>query len=348
MPGRPLEAGIIGCGGISHWTMRGVKPGGDFIVTAAYDVVLETLHAFCDKYGIENRFERYEDLLEAGVDFVIINSPNNAHLEQAELAARRGIPCLVQKPLAPTLADAEKMLLAVEESGVKAGVTLYEFCDPLNHQFKAMVDSGFLGEPVLVQACFAHDYYLTAPPDKSNWRRDAARVGGGAFIQLAVHQVNLASWLLGSRVARVSAEGAKKHTLFDDETSSASAVFENGVVANFFASYATLGKSFTLRGTGGFIHRFDDTISVKGASDFSGEVFDYSASDNVKTIRLDEMKDKIEKLETKYEIHNRFARFVAGEEKFPCPLEMGVDDMRAVDAVYRSLESGRRIDLKES
>ena len=115
----------------------------------------------------------------------------DTHQRFVEVAARHRVPVICQKPMAPTLAKAREMVGAAADAGIRLGVTMFELSKPLHHQVRAMVGAGWLGTPTLIQAVSAHDIYLKDPPPEGNWRRDPAKVGGGAFIQLAVHQVDL-------------------------------------------------------------------------------------------------------------------------------------------------------------
>ncbi|MCK4824424.1 Gfo/Idh/MocA family oxidoreductase, partial [bacterium] len=210
-----------------------------------------TVTSFGEKYGISRQHCRYEDLLTDDIDFIIINSPNDMHLEQVRLAVEAGKPCLVQKPMARNLAEAEEMVRIVRNHGVKAGIVLDEIAKPINHQIRDMIQNGIIGTPCLIHTCYTHDTYLKTPPSSDNWRYDPSRVGGAAFIQLAIHHINLIAWLLGKEVTEVSALGRCGHTVFEDETTVAVAAFSEGAVASFSASYATNGIHITVHGTQG-------------------------------------------------------------------------------------------------
>ena len=243
MASLPLRAGLSGCGGISRWTMEVASRSPDFRVIAVQDADPGVLDAFGAEWGIPRRHSRYSDLVADDLDFLILNTPNHLHLEQTETAAWSGKPCLVQKPVTRNLAEAERMLAVARSSGIKIGACMMELGSPLNHQVRAMIRDGVIGKPCLVQAMSAHDFYLKSPPPEDNWRRDPAKVGGAAFIQLAVHQLNLAAWMLGERIRRVSALSTSGNTVFaGDETTVASALLADGTAATFSASYATSGN----------------------------------------------------------------------------------------------------------
>lgn len=336
---------MAACGGIADLTLTAARRSPDFEVTAIQDVDEAALNKTGDRYDIRRRHLRFEDLLTEDIDFVVVNSPNHVHLDQVRAAAAAGKPCLVQKPLARNLAEAEAMVALAAANGIRLGVTMFEISKPLHHQVKAMVREGWLGTPTVIQACSAHDIYLRNPPEAGNWRRDPDKVGGGAFIQLAVHQINLASWILEKDVTSVSATGTRGQTVFEDETTLVTTQFRDGPVAHFAASYAADLYAFSLCGTRGRIHLFPDHLLVKGDRPFAGEIFDYPDPGEETVLRLEGLQDAVEALRDSVEIHASFARWLLDREAFPCPGEIALRDMKVVDAAYRSMKEGMCIHI---
>ena len=248
--------------------------------------------------------------------------------------------------MARNLAESERMLAVVRSAGVKAGVATRELGNPLHHQLRAMIRDGVIGRPCLVQALHARDLYLKEPPPEDHWRRDPAKAGGGAFLQLAIRHLNLAAWLLGQPVSRVTALSTAGNTVFPkDETTVASALFADGAAATFSASYATSGDQFAVHGTEGFLRVFDGNLTLKGARPFRGDVFDYPKAGQEIGVGADSLRSAAEKKGARYEVHGWFARSIAGGEAFPAPLQSAVRDMRVLDAVYRSVEEGRAVEV---
>ncbi|MHC4472290.1 MAG: Gfo/Idh/MocA family protein, partial [Planctomycetota bacterium] len=134
----PLRAALAACGGISELTLSAARRSPDFDVVAIQDPDGSALSRVGDRFEIFRRHADFEDLLTDDMDFVVVNSPNHVHLEQVRAAAAAGKPCLVQKPMAPTLADAEEMALVAAEAGLSLGVTMFELGKPLNHQVRQM------------------------------------------------------------------------------------------------------------------------------------------------------------------------------------------------------------------
>ncbi|MBN2492283.1 MAG: Gfo/Idh/MocA family oxidoreductase [Planctomycetes bacterium] len=337
---RPLRAAMAACGGVCNLAIEGARLTRDFEIAAIQDPDPAALARVGERLPEARRHTVFEDLLAADIDFVIVNSPNHLHLPQVRAAAAAGKPCLVQKPIAPTLAEAAEMVRIAAAHGVKLGVTMFELSRPIHHQVKAMIASGWLGRPVLVSAVGAHTGYLATPPAPGDWRRDPAKVGGGAFIQLGVHHVNLAAWLLDREAVRASAAGARGLTVFEDETMLATVEFADGVMARFATSYAADLYAFAVIGDRGRIHLLPEHVVVRGPEPFRGEVFDYTEAGREVAIPAAALAERSRPLEAALEVHGRFARWIARSEPYPCPGERALHDMRVVEAVYRACRTG--------
>lgn len=340
-----LRAALAACGGISDLTMQAAARSPDFQVVALQDPREEALRQVGDRYGIAARHLRFEDLLAEETDFIIVNSPNHAHRFQVEQTLKAGKPCLVQKPIAPSLEDARAMVRAAEEASLPLGVTMFEHSRPVHHQVREMVQSGWLGEPTLLQALSAHDIYLKQPPPADDWRRDAEKVGGGAFIQLAVHHINLARWFLDREIVQVSMLGLRGQTVFEDETDVASMLFAGGPAAQFAASYAASASHFLIAGTRGMIHLRSGAITVRGDDSYRGPVFDYKAPGKESRFSLSALEKEGGEETARCEVHGRFARFIRDGGEFSCTAESALHDMEVVAAAYRSRAEGRLVSL---
>lgn len=111
-----LRIGLIGAGWVTQHHLRGWQALGDEAkVVAIADPSPENLARRADEFGIPNRFASAQHMLAAGgIDAVDIAAPRAVHAELARLAADHGLPILCQKPLAPTLAEAERLVADLE------------------------------------------------------------------------------------------------------------------------------------------------------------------------------------------------------------------------------------------
>lgn len=328
-PSPPLRAGLSGCGGVSRWTLEVARKSRDFRIVALQDPDRSAREGLARRYRVGCTTADFGELLAQRLDFVILNTPNHLHLQQVREAVRAGLHVLVQKPAGRTAAEARRMQDLSRRHRVKIGVSMMDLGDPQLIDLQNSVRRGLIGTPVLVQGLFAHDAYLKNPPAVRDWRRDVRNVGGASFIQLAIHPLNLAMEMLGRSIIAVAARSGSGRTVFkSDETTVASVVFEGGVLGTFVSSYATRGRSFSIRGTKGFIEVGDHGIRVQGIRACAMDRVPFFSEDSWRRWG-------------KSDIHNRFARWIRDGEDFPSPIGAGVRDLEVVNAVYRSLRSGK-------
>ena len=126
------------------------------------------------------------------VEGVLILTPNDTHLEVALACAERGVGVFVEKPIADTVADAERMAAACADGGVTLMVGHAFRRLGAARRVRELVDDGALGRVVLAEANLSLPGVLT--PGK--WRAHRDRAPGGPLMQLGIHHVDtLASWL---------------------------------------------------------------------------------------------------------------------------------------------------------
>ena len=133
-----------------------------------------------------------DDLLDAGVDGVVIATPSAMHAEQSIRALERGAAVFCQKPLGRTAAEARAVVHAARAADRLLAVDLsYRFTEGMA-RIAELIRSGELGRVYAVDLVFHNAY----GPDKG-WFYDPALSGGGCVMDLGVHLVDLALWTLG-------------------------------------------------------------------------------------------------------------------------------------------------------
>ena len=207
----PVRWGIVGCG----WVAR------DYVAPAMAATPFARLAAVCDpapsaRAGIaadDPSVSRHDDLNEflaaPGLEAVYVATPNHLHRPLVEAAARAGKHVLCEKPMATTVADAEAMVAACERAGVRYATAFDQRFHALHRLLRELVETDRLGEITAVRVHYAcwtpGDWSPVAGQAHDNWRVDPARAGGGAFIDLAPHGLDLAQVLLGEPLTEVRA-----------------------------------------------------------------------------------------------------------------------------------------------
>ena len=178
----------------------------------------------------------YEALLaRPDVDVICIGTPSGLHAEQTIAAAKAGKHVLVEKPIALSLDDADRMIAACHEAGVKLAVALQRRTDPIFSAVKASIDAGELGRLVMGNLSMPYvrsqSYYESA-----DWRGTWALDGGGALMNQGIHLVDLLLWLVGD-VAEVRANAVTlTHQIEVEDGVTASLRFANGALGTIAAT----------------------------------------------------------------------------------------------------------------
>ncbi len=130
------------------------------------------------------------------LDVVDVCSPNCLHLEHVEPALKAGTAVYCEKPLAATLKDAQAMARLAQDTGVLTQMAFVLRFLPAIRQMKALIAAGEIGEVLHFRARLFHGSYLD-PQRPMSWRLRCADSGGGAFMDLGAHLVDLTHYLLG-------------------------------------------------------------------------------------------------------------------------------------------------------
>lgn len=174
------------------------------------------------------------DALLAAVspDGVVLATPNAMHVPQALQCIAAGVPVLVEKPIAHTVADARKLVQATQAHQAKVLIGHHRAHSPLMRQAKAVIDDGRLGRLVSVvgSAMFykPDDYFTQAP-----WRRE---VGGGPILINLIHEIHNLRMLCGeiTQVQAMTSNAVRGFAV--EDTASITFRFASGVLASFMLS----------------------------------------------------------------------------------------------------------------
>ncbi len=228
--------GIVGCG---RATQQLHLPALRFVpavkVTALADVDLDQLKAAARQSPIAHRYAEVGRLLEdSELDAVAICTPPQTHAEFALAALAAGKHVLVEKPLALTIADGERMVRAGEASHKVCAVGFNLRCHRFVRRAREMIASGVLGE--IHQVVTIWGSQMQHAPGMSAWRRVAAR-GGGALFEIGIHHIDACAFLLGDEIENVQMRGRSGSC--EDESVSLLARTRRGVLLSSSFSQVT-------------------------------------------------------------------------------------------------------------
>jgi predicted dehydrogenase len=221
------------------------------------------------QYGWEEAATDWREVVRRkDIDLVDVSTPGDSHAEISIAAARAGKAVLCEKPLANTVAEAERMLAAVEKARVVHMLCHNYRRAPAVMLAKQLIDDGQLGEIRHYRGTYLQDW----PADPNFplvWRLDKAKAGSGALGDLAAHSIDLARFLVGeiTEVAGELETFVKMRPLADnpkrrgrvtvDDASIALVRFDQGAIGTIEATRMALGRKnynrFEINGSRGSV-----------------------------------------------------------------------------------------------
>lgn len=170
----------------------------DVELVANWDDSVERGQRAADAYGMDYR-TRAEDVIgDPKIDALILTMETNRHADFVERAAAAGKHILLQKPMATTLADCDRIIEAVRKRGVKFGMGFQMRHDPVNQKIKELVDAGAVGKIAVVRRRHAISVLLSPSfvNGPTRWHIDPV-ANVGMFFDDATHAADWFYWIFG-------------------------------------------------------------------------------------------------------------------------------------------------------
>ena len=258
-----IRWGILGCGNVAE-----VKSGPGFQKADGSELVFVMRRdaALAEDYARRHGVARWtadadELIRDPEVDAVYIATPPGTHCEYALRVAAAGKPAYVEKPMARNLAECRRMIAAFADARLPLFVAYYRRGLPRFLTVKELIDSGRVGQVTMLHYRYASNKMCRIEPSKLEWRLLAEQSGGGHFLDLGSHALDIFDFLLGP-IEQVHGAAANLASACDVEDAVAMHCrFHNGAMAvagwNFAA--ADQEDAIAITGTLGKI-----TLSVFG------------------------------------------------------------------------------------
>lgn len=189
--------GVIGVGGWGERHVMTYCQHAAAELVAVCDTDEQRVNAIGDKYGVAQRFTDYKELLARGdVDAVSIVTPDFAHTEMALEAIRQSKHVLIEKPLATSIEECEKIGDALRRAGTKFMVDFHNRWNPGVVKIKNRIDRGEMGEPRMIFYRLSDN--ISVPTEMLSW---AGRSTVNWF--LGSHCLDTMRWLLSDEAQKV-------------------------------------------------------------------------------------------------------------------------------------------------
>ncbi len=258
-----LRVGVLGLTHDHIWQhVADLAGAGAVAVVAVADEHEELVRRFAQTIPVEQRYDRPEDALEHGqLDIAMIYADNSRSAALAVQAMHRGVHVIVEKPMASRLSEADVMLAAAGEAGVRLMVNWPVAWYPAFRHALTLARAGQIGRITEVGYRAAHcgPKEFGCSPQFYEWLYDPARNGGGALIDYCCYGALLARVLLGvpHRVHAVGGRYQKDYILVEDNALLTMAYPR--AMATAQASWSQIGPG---AGAGPIFYGTDGTIVV--------------------------------------------------------------------------------------
>lgn len=333
---KKLKIGIVGIGRIGKIHIKNISENiNDAIIYAAAKANVKNL-PYLNKFGVKKIYNNFEELVKDPlIDAVIISSPTNFHSEHIKLASKYKKHIFCEKPIDLSMNKVKEVLDLVSKSGIKFMVGFNRRFDPNFNKVKKFSVAKKIGTTQIIKITSRDP---NPPPI------EYIKGSGGMFLDMAIHDFDMARYIVGSEVYSVFSSGKvfgdkKIEEQGDIDTAITILTFQNG-------SMATIDNSRKAN------YGYDQRIEVfgsKGMNGINNKVIDehfYADSNGFhSSIGLDFFMDRYEKsylIELKH-----FIDCLTNDHE---PLVTGKDGIMALAialAAKKSLEKGRVVLVSE-
>ncbi len=226
--------GVWGSGGIARRRTipEGIMAADNAELAFVYDVNADANKEVAEEFDATACVSE-EALLAADCDVIYVATPANLHCGQVLRAAEAGKHVLCEKPLGMTVEEAERMIAACKDNGVKLGTAFMMRFHAQHQKALELVRDGKLGTPVLGRAQLSCWY----PPMPGAWRQYPEQGGGGSLMDMGGHCIDVLEMFYGRACKVQCVTGNLVHDYASEDTAVVLLEFENGakgVVDNLF------------------------------------------------------------------------------------------------------------------
>ncbi len=187
-----MKVAIIGAGLQCRRRAPVIRESGDLAVIASRH--LDHAKEMAGKFGCEASDDWKSAVARKDVEAVLVCTPPNLHAEMSIAALEAGKHVLCEKPLAKTVAEAERMAAAAKRAGRVLKCGFNHRHHPAVWEAKKRVDEGRIGKPLFARCRYG---ICGRPGYEKEWRADPRQAAGGHFIEQGVHAIDLFRWFMG-------------------------------------------------------------------------------------------------------------------------------------------------------
>ena len=343
-----MKYALIGCGRIAVNHMKAAL-NNSLEIIAVCDVLTEKMEALLEKHDVQgsDSIKRYTDYKEMinieRPELVSIATESVLHAEIALYCIEKGVNLIIEKPMAMSMEDADKIITLSKEKGVKVSACHQNRFNVAVQQLRQAIEKGRFGKlshgSIHVRWNRNENYYTQA-----SWRGTWAQ-DGGALMNQCIHGIDLLRWMMGDEIEEIY--GATRQQFHDyleaEDVGMAVVKFKNGAIGTIEGSTNVYPKNLeeTL-----YVFGENGTVKIGGTSTNNIDVWDFADETEA------DSKNKGLKEETSNVYGNGhtslFADVIDAIENDRTPYvdaEAGRNALEVVLSIYKSQKTGQVVKL---
>ena len=273
-----MKYALIGCGRIATNHIKAVL-NNQLELVAVCDIVTENMENLLEKHNLQNdttikRYTDYKTMLDENeIELVAIATESGIHAEIALYCIEKGIHCIIEKPIAMSIQDAQKIVDAAKANNVKVcACHQNRFNIAVQKTRKALEEGRFgkLSHGAIHVRWNRNENYYTQAPWRGKWASD-----GGALMNQCIHGIDLLRWMFGDEVEEVYGQTRQQfHDYLEAEDIGMAVVkFKNGAIATIEGTTNVYPQNLeeTL-----YIFGESGTVKIGGKSTNNIDVWDFA------------------------------------------------------------------------
>jgi myo-inositol 2-dehydrogenase / D-chiro-inositol 1-dehydrogenase len=349
-PSPRLRLGIIGCGIVAaRGHLPALRTVPEIEVVAAADIDPDRLRGVADAFQIPGRYADPSALIaDPGVEAVAVCLPARLHVDVALAALEAGRHVFLEKPIALSLADAERLVVRANHSSLTVLMGFNLRRHRLVREARQLLRQGIVGRVELVRSVLASN--TRSHDDAPAWRK-RRQLGGGEFFETAVHHFDLWRFLLDTDIEEIFATSQSRE--WEDEAAAVTARLANGALATaMFSTRTTDANTLEIYGHEGRLSlslmRFDGLefwpVS-KPSGDLPTRVRAFTralAALPPALLRARQGGDFLDSYRSEW---RHFAACIRQRAPVDCTLEDGYRSLEAILAAIESASQGRAVQV---
>lgn len=339
---RKFKIGLIGCGRIAPNHAKNIVELENAELTAVCDMIPQKAESFSKTYG-GTVYTDYRILLEQPeLDIVAIATPSGLHAEIGAAAAAAGKHVIVEKPMALSLHDADRLIETCHCNHVYLGVCHQNRYNLVVRKLREALEAGRFGKLTHASAVirwYRNQAYFTQDSWHGTWEQD-----GGVLMNQSIHNIDLLLWMMGQAGAVYAKVATRQHRIEVEDLGLGLVHFKNGTYGLIEASSSVYPKNL------------EETLNLFGET--GTVILGGSSINKIETWRFaDGRDDEAEVMKNIGEnppniygfghriLYQRFLRAIETETPFDIPGEEGRKALELILAMYHSSLRNQPVDL---